>query len=617
MKIIIYKEINLGLCYLYHKKSNSFHKEKLLSAFEDSISLDIAMTDKMEEHNFYIFELNKVDKILSTTIKKMFVSIPNPLIYFLIPKEYNLSLFQLAFMINAKSIITSNQDIDKVIAKIKNDYQIHIDDYKGVSLGKHIINHLSYMVYEDSKLDFVSEQLYREFDCSGMSQIQEQICSKLDMKELLSDEHPIKKIVANNIKDDTTYFIKSIKNNSKNIISFEAQVDYEPRCNEHHYVSTRVSFVELLKDKLLEKMISDKLFSILTIKVDSVSKLLTKADEENFRKEFLYEVELILDIKLMLAEYDTNMYIVLFEDLSMDELKEKAKNFHLQIANFLNRQELKYLISLYAINIDEVELNPILSIIDDISNDEIDYMLSDDKNVSYINNYQDSMDEKEMIHYLLESIFINKSKLNLLNIHNGMCINTSSKILKMKDDLIFVKIEHLQGIVMNLEKKTIFQSPIFTKSIRASLKYINIEEGYAVLHKCKILDYNPNERQHGRVNSVKLVPVALSLLGTTIKGEMVDVSATSMAIKIRKTKILDNILNKDISLTFYLENNKVKSGSTKLEERAIVIHQSCDNNGYSKLICIFCDNIENEKVLIEYIFNRQKSIILDMKNMVR
>ena len=611
----------MGLCHLYYERTISLHKDKLLNAFENSVLVDISQTDEVgKDYKFYIVELSTVDKKLSKLVQGIFHSITNPLIYFLIPKDYNISLLQLAFMVNAKSLITINQDTDKVIAKIKKDYQIHIDDYKGVSLGKHLINHHPYIVFKDSELSFVSEQLYRDFECKNMDEIQKKVCSKLDIEKLLLEEQPIKRATVTNLKDDdedVTYFVKSIINNDENLISVEAQPDYEPKCKDLHYISTRVSFVELLKDKLLEKMMSDKLFSILTIKIEAISKLLTKADEEIFRKEFLYEVELILDSKLILSQYDTDLYVVLFEDLSFDELEEKAKNFHLQIANFLSRQVSKYVISLYILNITEIELNPILSLIDGIAQDDADILLSDNENIKYISNYQDNMEEKEMIKYLLESIFINKSKLNLLNIHNGMSINTSSRILKITENSIFVKIEHLQGIVIDMDKKTIIQSPIFTKSIRASLKHINIKDGYAILHKFVILDYNPNERQHGRVNSLRTVPVALSLLGATIKGELVDISATSIAIKIKKTKVFKNILSKDVSLIFYLENSRSLSGSTKLQEIANVVYVSNDDKEFCKIVCLFSENIENEKVLIEYIFNRQKSIILDMKNMVR
>ncbi|MBN2781859.1 MAG: PilZ domain-containing protein, partial [Campylobacterales bacterium] len=140
---------------------------------------------------------------------------------------------------------------------------------------------------------------------------------------------------------------------------------------------------------------------------------------------------------------------------------------------------------------------------------------------------------------------------------------------------------------------------------------------YAILHKFRFLDYNPNERQHGRVRSDKIVPVAISLIGLKVKGEMIDISATSIAVKIKKTRALNNIINKEVGLTFYVDNPKIRGASVKLKESAVVLHESeADEHGNIKLTCIFNENMHNENILIDYIFNRQKSIIQHIKNRV-
>ena len=436
------------------------------------------------------------------------------------------------------------------------------------------------------------------------------------MQDIFSAQYSSKSFIVNNLEDKLTYFTKTITTQDYTLISFELQTDYEDACKDINYVSTRVSFIEMLKDKLLEKMMSDKIFSILTIKIEEISHILSKADEEYFTKEFLLEVELIIGKKLILAEYQPNLFVILFEDLTFKELEEKAKNFHLQISRFLNREKSKHIVSLYAIKIKDIELNPILDKIDKIANNEIDETLSKSKDIKYINNYQDNMNENEIINYMLDSIFLNQTDFKLLNIYNGMCINTSSKIIKKQDDCIYVKIEQLQGAVINIDKKTFLQSSILTKSIQAQLKYINTKEKYAILHKFKILDYNPNERQHGRVSSQKVIPIAIELSGSKTKGVMIDISATSVSIKVKRTRILNNILNKIIGLTFYLDDPREQSGSKKLVEEATVIHESCDKDGYIKIICIFVENSENENLLIDYIFNRQKNIIQHMKDMI-
>jgi len=607
----------VNLCHLYNTNTVSIHREKILKAFSEHISIDISQNQDVNNHyKIYILELEHVNKTLSTKIMKIFETQNNPLIYFIVPQEHSLSLIQLAFLLDTKSIITSHQDTDKVVAKIKKDYTFHTEKLTSVILGQKLVNHHSYMLFKDSKLSFASEQLYRDFGCENLEQVETKICSKLDLTDLFSNETQVKRRIANNILDESTFFIKSVLSDNENMISFEEHSDYEPQCAELSYLSTRMHFVELLKDKLLEKMMSNLSLTLLTIQLKTGQAGLSKLDKETFKKEFLHEVEIIINEKLILAEYDSNSFVILFETIPFDVLQEKAKNFHLQISSFLNKQNSKYIVSLHTVNIENTELSPLLYILDCITQDKINKTLLKNANIKYINNFQENMDEIEIINFMLDSVFVNTSDLKLLNIYNGMCINTSSKILRKTKDSIYVKIEHIQGVVMSIDKKTVLQASILAKSIRANVEYINIKEGYAILNNFVILDHNPNVRQHGRVTSSKIIPIAIALPGSIVKGELIDISATSIAIKVKKTKSLRNMLNREIGLTFYLDSKNTLTATQKMSEKATIIHESKDQEGFSKLICLLIENQTNEDILIDYIFSRQKNIIQSMRNLV-
>lgn len=580
--------------------------------------VDIENMCKPKEHyDFYLVDLDNVDKQVSADIHYFFENVQNPLIYFFVPKDYKISLIQLAFMVQAKSIITTIQDTNKVITKIHKDYQFHLEQDKALSLGTSLVNNHSYLIYKDNELTFASEQLLRDLDCSSKEEAHRILSSKIEIDDILERENAINKFVYK-INQDITFFVKSIRSENYTLISLEVNNDYEQSCgNNTNYISTRLSFIELLKDKMLEKMMSNKNLAILTMRVESVSKSITKIEEENFRKKFIYEIEQILDSKISLAEYHTDFYVALFENTTFQELKDRAKNYHLQILNFLNKQKIKHIISLCVVNIQDDNLNPVLTTLDEISDDTIEEQLLNEDYIEYINDFQEGMQTPDIINYLLDTIFINKNDLKLLNIYNGMSITTSSKIIKKTDSEIYIRLEPLQGFVVNIDKSTMLQSSVLAKTIKASLKHINIKERYAVLHKFRFLDYNPNERQHGRVKSDKIVPVAISLIGLKVKGEMIDVSATSIAIKIKKTRALNNIINKEVGLTFYVDNPKIRGASVKLKESAVVLHESeADEHGNIKLTCIFNENMQNENTLIDYIFNRQKSIIQHIKNRV-
>ena len=618
----------MKLCYLHNKtKDFSKHKEIFLKNYPDNDMMKItSIKKKVMDYDLYLVDVQKVDKRVSELVNNFFLDIENPLIYFFVPKDYTISLIQLAFMVNAKSIITSSQDTNKVIAKIEKDFHKHIESSKALELGNNLVNHHSYMIYKDKKFSYASKQLLRDLKCKTVKELRKKIDENIDVKRFFIDDEPVKRFISTEISKDSTFFIKSIRSDNYTLVSFELNNDYEPRQDTHNYISGRLTYIEFLKDKILEKMVADKLLSILTLDIREIANKFSQKDEEIFIKNFLHEVELIIDSKLILAQYDTDMYVVLFEDIDFFEMQKKAQNYYLQILNFLNKQKLDIDIYMYAINIVEPELNPILQTLDTLSQEDLTntqfYLLDniplDASDIEYINDFQKNMDIKDRISYLLGSIYENNNDLKLLNIYDGMSITTSSKILEKKDELIYVKVQELQSYVMDMDKTVILQSSVLTKSIKANVKYICNKKNYAILYKFRMLDYNPNERLHGRVKSAKLIPVAISLTGSRVKGELIDISAKSIALKVKKSKAMKNILNQEIELIFYIDNIRDKGASIKIEENAIVVYESePSEDGYVKLVCIFHEDMENEAVIIDYIFNRQKTIIQNIKYLVK
>ena len=81
---------------------------------------------------------------------------------------------------------------------------------------------------------------------------------------------------------------------------------------------------------------------------------------------------------------------------------------------------------------------------------------------------------------------------------------------------------------------------------------------------------------------------------------------------------MKNILNQEIDLIFYIENIRDRGASIKIEESAVVVYESePSEDGYVKLVCIFQEDMESEAVIIDYIFNRQKTIIQNIKYLVK
>lgn len=612
----------MNLCHLYNQSTNSPHIKKILESFDSSASFNIDDIDKTRDCNIYLIETNEVDKELTIRLKKFFDSKPNMLIYFLVPKNYTLIIFQLAFLLGAKTVITPNQNTDKVLAKIKNDFKSYKSNYLENLFGKTLISTQAIILFKENRPVFASKEFLEEFKCENLSMAKEKILSQIDTETLLIENKKIIKPVNNSLNEGKKYFIRSMSINDSNekIIFIEPYLQEKNLIKELNFISTRIAFIEFLKDKLIEKSISKKSFSIITIGIENMKKLeidLNKVELEEMLKDFLIHVESLLDKKLILAQYSRDFYVALFEDIEFEDIKKKAQNFHTQLLNYIHNQKHHPAVGVFAFDIANNDLNYILVMLEDIASKTLSQEEISKNNIHYINNIQEHMNEKEMINFLLEDAFINAREFKLLNIYKGLCVNTSSKIIKKTEDTIYIEFEQLQGIVMKDETQTVMQSSSFVKDIRGSVKYIDLQKKIAILEKFEFLNSSANARKYSRVTCHTRTPIVLSYHGGTINGEVLDISMSSIAIKVKLIKNIDILKSKKVKLAFTLPTQTDIEGSVKLNVDAEVTFIAKIDEETSKIICELSDDSAYESILMEYVYNRQKEIIVEVKKMIK
>lgn len=610
----------INLCHLYSSVTSSEHVKKILNSFEKSVSIDINSVDILDSYDVFIVELEQTDKESSLKIRKLLESQMDSIIYFIVPKAHNIMFFQLAFMLNAKTIITQRQDTDKVIAKIKNDFKHYKDNYLEQILGKSLIKSQDFLLFREKKLIFASQQLLKDFSCKNLEEVKAKLFSQLDIDELLLEDGVVTSSLKEGNESSRSFFIKSVTLSTKDekVISLEPYVKKDSNCSTLDSISSRTSFIELLKDKLLEKSISDKSFSIITIQVENLKALsseLDKAELENLFKELLFHIGAILETKLTLAQFNMEFYVTLFEDISFEDLKEVAQNFYTQLPAFISKQKFKPLITLFAFDINNLELNTILQTLENIADKQLSDKQIESENLKYISNIQDDMSDKEIIDLQLNANYINGTEFKLLNIYKGLCINTSSKIIKKTDTAIYIKVEHLQGILMQSEKETVMQFSAHVKDIRARVKYVNLEKKFAILEEFSFLNSTANARKYSRVSCSNRTPIVISSLGGTLHGEVLDISINSIAIKTKLSKTIADLKFKHITLTLTLPLESNVDGYVKLSLGAKVSFSMCDESS-CKVICELLEDSAAEAIIMEYVYNRQKELIVEVKKMV-
>ena len=263
-------------------------------------------------------------------------------------------------------------------------------------------------------------------------------------------------------------------------------------------------------------------------------------------------------------------------------------------------------------DINDLELNEILKIISDISKKEVSFQDVKTKKLYKISNIDEGTNDLQVIDILLETIFTNNTPLKLLNIYKGLCINTSAIIIKRTDEEIYVKFEQLQGTAMHFEKQTILQSSSFSKDIQADVVYTDNTKKIAQLKNFSFVKGSANARKYSRVTCSQRTPVTITYDSGNLSGEILDISMNSIAIKSRLNNAVNSLKISDILISFTLPYSKTEEGYIQLELKSKVVFSICDDK-FCKIIVNLYENQDSESVLMEYVYNRQKEIIVELK----
>ena len=358
----------------------------------------------------------------------------------------------------------------------------------------------------------------------------------------------------------------------------------------------------------------------MAINIENIEKLHLEFNEleiEESSRDFLLQTDILLEEKVIFAQYDKDLYIAAFESGDFEAFKEKTELFREKLSSYVEKQKIKLLLGFYSFVIKDKELNEALLLLEKIVNKTISQEDTQKYQLEYTNTIKADMDEKDVIRSLLEGAFINKANIKLLNIYKGLCLNTSAKIIKYRDDSIYIQLEQLQGLVMKKEKETVLQSASFYKDIRASVKHVSLDKNIAILDEFSFLESNANARKYSRVTFSSKSFVVLSYKNATLNGEIIDISVTSIAIASKYAKLFDFIHNQIVTLTFVLPSAANIDGYTKMHLDAKVVFSMCDKDAQCKIVCEFIHDESAEALLMEYVYNRQKEIIVELKKMAK
>ncbi|MBL4730484.1 MAG: PilZ domain-containing protein [Sulfurimonas sp.] len=510
----------MSLCHLYSGSSSYPYLDQLLNSFAKNISLDVNTISTLDSYDICLIELQEVDKELSRKIVKLFKDNEYTLIYFIIPENHTLFLFQLAFLLKTEAIITHTQNVEKAIEKIKIDF-----------------------------------------------------------------EH------------------------------FKQKNDTNSKVNTFGFISSRITFIEILKEKILQRNSSSQNLCALVINIKNTKVLLTKLSIVKF-EEALYNmllfIEKSLSDKLIFSQFENNSYTILFENKNFNELNTYINDFHKKISNYMNKKTHKIINDFFTYDLNNRDFDEILTTLNKLS--EENFKITTD-NSHYIYQLK-STEQKTDLKTLLDNVYKDSSDLKILNIYHGLVINTTSEILKITDKNIYISFDSLQGVVLNMEKNTVLQSDIFPQDIYAEIKQINLQKKIAILENFKFLKSNANSRKYARVTTQIKVPISIYIGKSSVQGSILDLSIKSIAVRMKYNEKMPKIIAQKVSLVFNLSDSSAENGYIQLvlDAKIIFVTDTNDKGNYN-IICDLDQYSHDLDIVSKYVYRRQKELIIELKKM--
>ncbi|WP_321778984.1 PilZ domain-containing protein [Sulfurimonas sp.] len=605
------------MIHLYNNTISSSQLKEVVKAFKGYKSIDINRCTGIDDDFIYFVEIDKIKKTLLLKIKELLKNKKKSLIYFFINDSHSLMLFQLASLLEVKNIFTKKNIASKILVDIQKEIKEHQTIQQEHQIAQTIMHDHHFMIFENNKLKFASSKIYKDFNCIDLEDVKSKICSQFNLDALLKEDSSIQNVFKFGVSQEL-YNIKS----STSDLNQEKFIYIENMPEDNHYdvrgidfIKNRIYFIETLKEKVLEVSISAGMLGVISIHIENIANLRNDWSEYEIEmsiRDILLQVELEIESHTILAQYDSGLYVTLFQDLDFEALKQKASKIQSHINEYSDKQKIKPLIGLYAFDIHNLELNQILQIISNISKEELSPKDIESQSLYRIINIDDTLDEEKIIDILLQASFTNKTAIKLMNIYKGLCINTSSLIVKKIDQEIYVRYEHLQGTVMHLEKETVLQSSNFPKDIIADVKYVDPKKSIAQLKNFRFVQGSANSRKYSRVTCALRVPISITHDKGTLNGEILDISLNSIAIKTRFSKNINTLKLSKIVLNFTLPIKDTEFGYMQLSLNAKVVFTLCDDE-FCKVVLNLYEDQSSEAVLMEYVYARQKEIIVELK----
>ena len=604
----------MTLCCIYNKNFSYPYIEDLLREVERYHIVEIdSIEECREDFDIYLIDTGELTKRDADKIRVFFKEKQNTLTFLLAPNNQNLLFYQLAYILKVKSVVSQKQNASKVSSIMKTQLQ----EKQSLYVGNFIVDISIYMVFHGEQLRYASDALMQKFACTTLDDVMTKVCSKLDLQRLLT--HHSSEFQSGVLFGDTGRFdiVKSIYKNGEYLLLIERfkHDDILLSTVATNTVVSKIFFIDFLKKNTFGQNIK-KIYSLLTLKIVNFKKignLIGKVEQEEFIHAFLEQSTKRLNSYRMICEYYNDFFVVLVENVPFEELESQTREFYNSMEEFFVTLNFKVELSLHIVELESVDFAQLLPLLDAINTRSLSKKSILNHKIKYIGRYKDDMSDQEIIELLFDTSFINDENLTLINTYKGVVIESATKILKHDDNSIYVLVDELQGTVMSMEKKSIIRSELFARDIQAHVAYVDKKKHLAKLENLKVLATRLHIDKE-RVMFAKQNKALLSLVGTKLFAEILDISKDTINLKINKTKLVERLIDKEVTLSFVIPTKRNREQETTLVETVKVSQINCkESEDYCKITCTFNLQSKNKNIIAEYINSRRYEILQELK----
>lgn len=617
---------SINFAHLYFNYTELTNLESYSKLFRNFYPIDMAdLPKKLPQIDILFIEVPTISKekfIIINSIVKQYAS---KCIYIFAKDTENSFLLKFALHFSLNKVLPIENDtrtLEKTIQNAITKYIHKETDKQHVEISKRLNTFFAILVFKDNKLVFVNDKTKEIFDLNNLNAI-ESIIKNDEMlySLLLSKENDNKVIVMkNSLGEDWKYnfFLNVLPNGKDKLLSVIPHRKIEEE--ELNFATlNRFKFIELLKDKLAQSSVYMSEMSLILINVSNYEKITKAAGSikvHDFIKKFIMKIIGYKEPYQELTQWNPHFFIILVEGESFESVKEKLDSMHQKLIYTDFDETIHPVITSSVLELDTDDINTIISHVENISERKFDVSQLLNNNFFEINHLNDYLSEEEQITHYFHSCIANKTQLKFLNIYKGLCINTHTKAIKMDDGSYFFTFETLQGYSMQLEQKTVIQSPDLPNDISADVAFVNFEKSIVVLNNFHFMKTSANSRQNTRVQPSIRTPLMLRYEKFSYQGEILDMSITAIAANFFQ-KISEKLLNHKVLINFKLIDSGHDDGFVEVKVYAKVTYIS-DFDKVTKVVFIL-EELEKpfDSYMLKYMYVRQKELILELKKAVK